>query len=107
MSDFPDLVAIMPDPTRVPVRWRGFPHSIVLLPDGQTLDALRATPRAWATFLIEPDCAGEALNGLALPEYLKARVPILMHARRARDLRPIMRRSDSFRQRGYVLAVLR
>lgn len=105
MSDLPDFVAISYPPC-LP-RWPGFPHRLALLPAGHTFDELLATPRSWATFLIEPDSAGEVLNGAALNAYLGACVPIVLQARRARDLRPFLRRVEAFRRRGYEAEMLR
>jgi hypothetical protein len=45
------------------------------------------------------------LNGAALPEYMKRHLPIRILARRARDLRPFLKRRDSFLRRGYTIKV--
>lgn len=106
MSALPDYIAIVPNSADIPVSWPGFPHTIALLPDGHALNDLLATPRVWGTFLIEPASTDEALNGAALPGYLKARTPVLIYARRPRDLRPILRQADAMRRRGYRIEVL-
>lgn len=104
MSDRPDYMASFP--ADMPQSWPGFQHGLALVPAGRTLDELRATPRLWATFLIEPDSADEVLNGQALPAYLAVGVPVLMHARRARDLRPFLRRAEALARRGYRVEAL-
>ncbi len=106
MSDFPDYIALVPDPANMPAIWPGFPHRLALLPDGRTLDELRAAPCLWGIFLMEPGSMGDVLNGTALPGYLKARAPVVIHARRARDLRPFLRRADALARRGYTMEVL-
>ena len=99
MSDLPDYLVLVPDLQRVLDPWPGFPHRMVLLPAGVTLDLLRTVPSTIGTFLVEPGSIGEVLNGAALPAYLAANKPILVHARRARDLRPLLRRASSFKAR--------
>jgi hypothetical protein len=106
MNDYPDYGLIVFNPTDLPVSWSGFPHRVALLPDGHTFAELQAKPQQWATFLVEPDSINEVLSGNALPAYLERRVPVLIHARRARDLRPILRRAEALARRGYTVAAL-
>lgn len=96
----PDYMVIHHDPTPPPIP--GFPHRLILRPIGP------ATTRYCqsAAFLLEPGCASEALNDPALDGYLKAGIPVLVYARRTRDLRPVLRRGESFLGRGYVVEVL-
>jgi hypothetical protein len=56
--------------------------------------------------LVEPDATLEVLNGIVLPVYFDARMPVLISARRARDLRLLLRRADAFSRRGYCVEVL-
>jgi hypothetical protein len=98
----PDYLFLVPRAGVLP-QMDGFPHRLALLPNGASLGAL-----GWqsAAFLIEPDCAREALNDPALEGYLTAKVPVLFFARRARDLRPVLRRTEALRARGYLVEVL-
>jgi hypothetical protein len=92
----------------VPPRIDGFPHRLALLPAGVGVDDLgEAGCRQSGVFLIEPDCAHEALSDPAFDAYLRAKVPVLLYGRRARDLRPMLRRIEAFRARGYSAEVLR
>lgn len=104
MSDFPDCLLLTRELGDIIAGWPRFPHRLALMPDGRRATSLGR--ETIATFLIEAECTAEVLNGLALPEYLNRRIPVLMHAVRARDLRPILKRSDRFRARGYTIEVL-
>lgn len=106
MSDRPDCLLLLPHLSDALMRFAGFPHSLALLPHTMTLGNLTTSPHVIGTFLIEPDSIGEVLNGAALPAYLAQRAPVLIHARRTRDLRPILRRSVSFAARGYRIELL-
>ncbi|MBV8095011.1 MAG: hypothetical protein JO110_17640 [Acetobacteraceae bacterium] len=101
----PDYV-VLADPSLLPLPVGGFPHRIALLPGETTLEMVRAERGFIATFLVEPDCSDEALNSRALTEYLDRRIAVLVYARRARELRPFLRREDRFKARGYTLTVL-
>jgi hypothetical protein len=91
----------------VPPRIDGFSHRLALLPAGVAIGNLGgAECRQSGVFLIEPDCAHEALSDPAFDAYLRAKVPVLLYARRARDLRPMLRRAEAFRARGYAAEVL-
>ena len=57
-------------------------------PDFATLHRDRADHSTWFTGYIDEGC------------------PIVLHAQRARDLRPFLRRADQFRFRGYWLEVV-
>ncbi len=59
-----------------------------------------------AGFLVEPGCARDALNDPALDGYLRVNLPVLIYARRACDLRPFLRRANSFLSLGYAVEVL-
>jgi hypothetical protein len=99
-SDLPDYALLYP--LGAEPRFTGFPHRLVLRPEGVSVVAGPVS----AAFLIDPDCGLDVLNGAALAHYLEQRVPVLIQAQRARDLRPFLRRRDSFRQRGYVVEAL-
>jgi hypothetical protein len=91
----------------MPPRIDGFQHRLALLPAGIGLGGLgEIRSRQSGVFLIEPACAHEALSDPAFDTYLKAKVPVLLYGRRARDLRPILRRTEAFRARGYSVEVL-
>ncbi len=96
----PDYMVISRDPA--PPNIDGFSHSLILRP----IDPATARQGQSAGFMIEPDCGRDALNDPALDGYLKASMPVLIFARRARDLRPFLRRADSFRDRGYAVEVV-
>ncbi len=100
----PDYLVLAPDGA-LPPGIDGFPHRIVLLPSGTDAAKLSAVHHSGA-FLIEPECAREALNDNALDLYIQKRMAVWFYARRARDLRPILRRAEAFRARGYALEVL-
>jgi hypothetical protein len=91
----------------VPLRLGDWPHRLALLSPGIAAADLGEVG-CWMVgmILIDPDCAHAALNDRAFGEYLTARLPILFYAQRARDLRPIMRRGEAFRARGYVVEML-
>ena len=104
MSD-PDCLLFIPA-ERMPPRIDGFPHRLLLLPGGTTVANLGAPDRhASAIWLLEPDCAREALNDPAFNSYLQHKVAVLVYARRGRDLRPFLKRADAFRRRGYAAEV--
>jgi hypothetical protein len=99
MADLPDF-GILHSPGDLP-QFIEFPHRLVLRPKG-----IRAAGNdVSAAFLVDPDCGLDVLNSAALAEYLKRRIPVLIQAQRARDLRPFLRRQDSFRRRGYLIEV--
>lgn len=101
----PDYALLCPH--RVPKQFDGFPARMALLPNGMTLAGFEAhKPPMAAAFLIERDCGNEVLNDPALDRYLQLGFPVLLHARRGRDMRPIMRRTPSFLKRGYTVEVL-
>jgi hypothetical protein len=103
---FPDY-AILCRGSDVPPRIDGFPHRLALLPVGLGMDDLGGVGcRPSGAFLIEPDCAHEALSDPAFDTYLRAKVPVLVYGRRARDLRPMLRRTEAFRARSYAVEVL-
>ncbi len=106
MSDNPQFLLILPRLGDVLMRFDGFSYTVALLPDGLDLSSLSTSPHVVGTFLVEPDSVGEVLNGRALSTYLDHRVPVLIHARRERDLRPILRRATTFAARGYRIEVL-
>jgi hypothetical protein len=99
---FPDYVMLCRRGDALP-QVDGFPHRLVLLPNGTSLADLGQQS---GVFLIEPDCAHEALSDPAFDVYLRAKVPVLLYGRRARDLRPMLRRTEAFRSRGYAVEVL-
>lgn len=69
----------------MPPQIDGFPHRLALLPVGVGVDDLgEAGCRQSGVFLIEPDCAHEALSDPAFDVYLRAKVPVLLYGRRAR-----------------------
>lgn len=101
----PDAIALCWG--KLPPRFSGYPHSIVLLPMGVTLEQVGGPDRHTAgIFLIDPDCAELALNDAALDAYISARVPVFLFASRPRDLRPFLRRADAFRRRGITIEVV-
>ncbi len=106
MSNYPEYMFLAPNGADLPLRFPGFPYRLALVPNEYSLAVLRASPRCWAMFLIEPSCAAEVLNGVALGEYLTGGVPVVLHARRARDLRPFLRRAGAFKRRGYSAQVM-
>jgi hypothetical protein len=89
-----------------PPRPRGFDHRLALVPIGMHVNDIYLTPTVSAIFLVDQVCASQVLNDLAFVEYLSRRMPVLLCASRARDLRPFLRRADAFRMRGFVLEVL-
>jgi hypothetical protein len=95
----PDYIVISRNETHV--RFDGFQHRLVLRPIS---DAGRSGQSG--AFLIEPGCAPVTLNDPALDAYLKAKIPVLLFARKARDLRPFLRRSESFVQRGFRIEAM-
>jgi hypothetical protein len=99
MADLPDF-GILHSPGDLP-QFIEFPHRLVLRPEGVSAAAGPVS----ATFLVDRNCGNDVLNGYALTEYLKQRVPVLIQAQRPRDLRPFLRRQDSFRRRGYLVEV--
>ena len=111
MSELPDYITIVPNPSDVLSLYRHeFPHTLALLPEFLTLAELigpKGRSHAIGMFLVEPHSIGEVLNGAALPAYISARVPVLLHAERAKDLRPILRRFESFAARGYRVELVK
>ena len=103
MSGWPDYAMICPA-GHVPA-FAGFPFRLFLLPAGMTVTTALAAPGLAGAFLIEPGSIGEVMNGTALPAYLAEGVPIFLHARRVRDLRPLLRRAPQFQARGYSAVV--
>ncbi len=97
-----DFLAITP--TGQPYRVDGFPFALALVPAGATIPGISAD--ITAGFMIEPDCAMQALNDPAFGQYLRLGVAIAIYARRARDLRPFLRRREAFRRRSYAIEVL-
>lgn len=103
----PDRIAVVTG-DQIPTRFPTHPHSLALLPVGVSIDEVGAPGQQFCgVFLVDPDCAGIALNDSALDGYIKAKRPIFIHAARARDLRPFFRRAEQFGRRGVVLEVLR
>jgi hypothetical protein len=86
--------------------WDEFTHSLALLPKGVTLEAIRNKWHFIGLFWVEPDCGFDVLNSAAFGIYLNRRHPIVVHARRPKDLRPFFRRADRFKGRGYEVTVL-
>jgi hypothetical protein len=97
MSDIPDYVLFFHPENRP--EFPDFPHSLVLVPNEPSDGSFNPI------FLVEPHSTSEVLNGAALPEYMKRHLPIRILARRARDLRPFLKRRDSFLRRGYTIKV--
>lgn len=98
----PDCLLFIPA-DRMPPQIDGFPHRLALLPVGTTIANLGGPDRhASAIFLVEPDCARDALNDPAFDGYLQHKVAVLVYARRAGDLRPFLKRADAFRRGGYA-----
>ena len=103
---FPDYVAFSVGST-IPLRYEGFPHGLALLPHGITIaDVGDPGHRFAGVFLIDPDCAGMALNDSSLDHYIRAKKPIFLFAVRARDLRPFLKRADGFRRRGVTVEAI-
>ena len=102
----PDCIAIAPVSHDAEMRWPEFPYRLLILPDGITASALFDRPRTVAVFLVDPDNAVEVLNDPALACYLERRIPIVVNAARAADLRPFLRREAMFRARGYAVEVV-
>lgn len=103
----PDHIAIITG-DKIPTRFPTHPHSLALLPVGVSVDEVGAPGQQFCgVFLVDPDCAGIALNDDALDGYIKARRPVFIHATRPRDLRPFLRRVEQFRRCGVVVEVLR
>jgi hypothetical protein len=98
-------VSLLPPGSSV-LRPRGFDHRLALLPVGMHLNDIYSASTVSGMFLIDPDCGNQVLNDPAFGTYLKERMPVLLCATRARDLRPFLRRADSFRQRGFVLELV-
>ena len=92
---------------KMPPRFPDHPYNIALLPTGMSLDQV-GDPGAQVAgiFLIDPDCAAVAMNDSALNRYITAKTPVFFCATRAKDLRPFLRRSDAFKQRGARLEVV-
>lgn len=91
----------------VPLRYDGFPHGLALLPAGMMLADIGApSHRTAAVYLVDPDCAGRALNDAAIDAYVRAKTPVLVFAARGRDLRPFLRRAPQFRARGYTVEAI-
>lgn len=86
----------------------GYPHRLALLPEGTSVSALKksAAGLRGCSFFVDGDCADSALNGPMLPRYLRAKLPLIIYAQRARDLRSFLRRAEMFRRHGYTLEVL-
>ena len=91
---------------QIPPRFRDYPHRLALLPGGMTLEKLGSAPHVCGCFLIDTGCGSATLNEPALAGYLTARVPILLHAQRPKDLRPFLKRAAVFRARGFELVLL-
>jgi hypothetical protein len=102
----PDTILITYDAGFLPKVFPGFPHRLLLLPNGKTIDEFGRAGTATAAFLIEPDCANEVLNDPALNHYINTKTPVLACARRARDLRPLLRRASALKRRQYSVEVL-
>lgn len=102
----PDCVALMWG-TAIPPRFTSHPYCIALLPIGLTVDQVGdPDQRVAGIFLVDPDCAGVALNDPAVDEYLKSKTPVFVFATRPRDLRPFLRRGEAFRRRGTTIEVM-
>jgi len=102
----PDRIAIVTG-DQIPTRFPTHPHILALLPTGVTADQV-GTPghRFCGVFLVDPDCAGIALNDDALDNCFKPKQPVFVHATRARDLRPFLRRAEQFGRHGVVVEML-
>jgi hypothetical protein len=102
----PDHIAIIAG-AGVIQQFASHPHSLALLPAGVSIEDVGEPGHRFAgVFLIDADCAGIALNDDALDRYIRSRTPVFIHAARARDLRPFLRRREQFRRRGVVVEVL-
>lgn len=105
MIDPPDYI-VMARPGAFP-RWPDFPHCLLLLPEGRTAASVLNEPGFSAVYLVEHDAGSDALNSAALEGYIASRVPLRFYARRARDLRPILRRREAMQRRGWLVEVVR
>ena len=84
----------------IPPKYSEYPHAIALLPPGVTLEDVGDPGHRFAgIFLVDPDCAGMALNDPAFEHYIATKTPVFVYAARARDLRPFLRRAEAFRRR--------
>ena len=102
----PDHIAIVTG--QIPTRRPSHPHGLALLPIGVAVaDVGGPGQRFVGVFLVDPDCAALAMNDDALDRYIRTKKPVFIHASRARDLRPFMRRAEQFRRRGFSVEVLR
>jgi len=106
MSDLPDYIALAATSDDILAHFAEYQHRLLLVPPGMTVRDVLGRPNCMAVFLVDAGCTGEVLDGAALPAYLNERAPVLVLARRARDLRPILRRADGFARRGYRVEVL-
>src|SRR5262249_35052526 len=89
-----------------PLRSRGFPFALALLPHGVDATALGAAGQVFVMWTIDDDCAPLMLNDRKLQQYIQLGFPVVVHARRACDLRPILQRREFFHRSGYRLEVL-
>lgn len=102
----PDYISVTSGPVVIP-RYADHPRAVAILPIGVGIDDVGGPgQRIAGIFLVDPDCAGQALNDTALDAYLRARTPILIFAARARDLRPFLRRAEAFRARGMTIETM-
>jgi hypothetical protein len=81
-----------------------YPHRLALLPPGAGVAGL--FQRGAVTVVITASSADDPLNTPELDAYMTARCTLLVQAEHARDLYPIRRREQQFRQRGYRIALL-
>ena len=80
-------------------------YSIVQMPAGIPVGTL-AIGKAGAINAALLAASVLALNDPALSAYLVERLPIIISAERRRDLKPFLKRSDSFKARGYSVEVM-
>jgi hypothetical protein len=97
----PDALLLAKDPNEL-LYFATHPHGLALVPGANALPSYG--PRG--IWLVDADCGNDTLNDPALSAYMNARVPITLHAERARDLRPFLRRKAAFEARGYRIETI-
>jgi hypothetical protein len=84
-----------------PLRIPCFPHRLARLPPGVIVSDLRSEkPVQPAIFLTDPGCGANTFNDSALSVHPGATIAVLIYASSMRDLRPMLRGSQSFQGRG-------